>query len=312
MVSRICIRHVNNKFFKKMLKYWQLYVIILLPVLYIIIFRYVPMYGAQIAFKDFIATKGISGSPWVGFKHFERFFNSYQFMRVISNSLIISFYGLIAGFPFPIILALLLNYTNSAKYRKFTQFITYAPHFISTVVIAGMIIQFLSMSGLVNSMIKLLGFEPVLFMSKSQDFSSIFVWSGIWQNTGFESIIYFAALSNISPSLYEAAIVDGATKVQRIRHIDLPGIMPTAVIMLILNSGSILSVGFEKVYLLQNDLNLRTSEVIATYVYKVGIQSPLMDYSLPSAIGLFQSVISLILILTVNAAAKRLQQATLW
>lgn len=292
---------------------WQLYVLIFLPMVYIIIFKYIPMYGAQIAFKDFITTQGFGGSPWVGLKHFERFFNSHDFWRIINNTVILSVYSIAAGFPIPIMLALSLNYVNNHFFKKSVQMVTYAPYFISIVVMVGIILQFLSLNaGMLNAALELLGFERINFMAKPEYFAHIYVWSGIWQTTGFSCIIYLAALSSIDPSLHEAATVDGASKLHRIRHIDIPGIMPIAMILLILNMGHILDLGFEKVLLLQNPMNMRTSEIIDTYVYKVGLQSSIIDFSYASAIGLFKSMVGLILIVTVNKMAQKMNQATLW
>nr|WP_312886549.1 ABC transporter permease subunit [Paenibacillus foliorum] len=298
---------------KKMRKVWRLYVLIALPVLYIIIFKYIPMYGAQIAFKNFIVTKGIWGSEWVGFKHFLRFFDSYEFWRLMSNTIVLSVYSLFASFPFPIILALSLNYVKNQFFKKSVQMITYAPHFISVVVMVGIILELLDpRNGIVNSIIKGLGFEPVSFMGIPEYFKSIYVWSGVWQSVGFSCIIYLAALASIDPSLHEAAVVDGANKVQRMWHIDIPGIMPIAIIILILNTGHMLDIGFEKVLLMQNPLNIRTSEVIDTYVYKVGLASQAMNYSYSSAIGLFKSVINLVLLVAVNKIAQKTKQESLW
>lgn len=303
----------NSKPLVRMRKCWQLYLLIFLPVLYIIIFKYVPMYGAQIAFKNYRIVDGIWKSPWTGFDHFLRFFNSYEFGRLIKNTIVISLYSLAAGFPFPIMLALSLNYVNNVPFKKTVQMVTYAPHFISTVVMVGMLLQFLAhRAGLVNNLLELIGLQRVDFIAKPAYFKSIYVWSGIWQNTGFGCIVYLAALSGIDQSLHEAAIVDGANKLQRMWHIDLPGIMPIAVILLILNSGNILNVGFEKVLLMQNPLNLRSSEVIGTYVYKVGLASASVNYSYPTAIGLFQSTVGLFLIIIVNNIAKRFGETSLW
>ncbi|TBL72501.1 ABC transporter permease [Paenibacillus thalictri] len=296
-----------------MRKVWRLYALIALPLVYIIIFKYVPMYGSQIAFKNFIVTKGIWGSEWVGFRHFIRFFNSYEFWRLLINTIVLSVYSLVAGFPFPIILALSLNYVKNKLFKKSVQLITYAPHFISVVVMVGIIFEMLDpRTGIVNSVMKLLGFPAINFMGVPEYFKSIYVWSGIWQSVGFSCIIYLAALSSIDPSLHEAAVVDGASKIQRMWHIDLPGIMPIAIIMLIMNTGHMLDIGFEKVLLMQNPLNIRTSEVIDTYVYKVGLASAALNYSYSSAIGLFKSVINLILLLAVNKIAQKTKQASLW
>ena len=271
------------------------------------------MFGVQIAFKNFVATKGIWGSPWVGFAHFIRFFSSYQSWRVILNTLAISIYSLIAGFPVPIILALCLNYTQNKTFRKTVQMVTYAPYFISTVVLVGMIMQVLSLrSGAINAIIKSLGGQPINFMGDPDFFRSIYVISGIWQGAGYASIIYLAALSSVNPELHESAVMDGANKFHRLWYIDIPSIMPTTVILLILNCGSILSVGFEKILLLQNPLNLRVSEVISTYVYKVGLASTIPMYSYSTAIGLFTSLIGLILLNIVNRISRNVSDTSLW
>ncbi|MFD0961235.1 ABC transporter permease [Paenibacillus chungangensis] len=290
---------------------YQLYLLVLPTIAYFIIFHYIPIYGAQIAFKDFIAIKGIEGSPWIGFEHFERFFDSYQFWLVLKNTLGINIYELLVAFPAPIVLALLLNALSNARFKKFVQTVTYAPHFISVVVIVGMLNIFLSPhNGIANELMKMFGAEPIFFMGSPEWFKTIFVFSGIWQNIGWSTIIYLAALTSVSPSLHEAAVVDGASKLQRIAYIDLPSILPTIVILLILNIGNFMSVGFEKVYLMQNSLNVDASEIIQTYVYKVGLLNAQYGYS--SAIGLFNSVINFILLLSVNRLAKRLKQNSLW
>jgi putative aldouronate transport system permease protein len=298
---------------KRIRKCWQLYVLLVLPLLYIFLFKYYPMYGAQIAFKDYSAFKGINGSEWVGFKHFIRFFNSYEFGKLMSNTLIISFYSLIAGIPFPIILALSLNYVKNQAFKKSVQMITYAPHFISIVVMVGIILELLDpRNGLVNVILRSLGMESINFIATPEYFSSIYVWSGLWQNVGFSCIIYLAALSGVDPSLHEAAVMDGANKFKRMLHIDLPSILPVMIILLILNTGHVLDLGFEKVLLMQNALNARTSEVIDTYVYKVGLASQAMNYSYSTAINLFKSLIGLVLLITVNQIAKKSKQESLW
>lgn len=294
-------------------KAWQLYLFMLLPAAYFILFKYVPMYGALMAFQNYVPTKGIMGSDWVGFKHFSKFFHSYEFIRIMKNTLYLSVYSLVAGFPFPIILALSLNYVKQKWFKNAAQMITYAPHFISVVVMVGMILQMLDpRTGLINKLLPLLGMEPVGFMGEPGLFMHIVVWSGIWQNVGFSCIVYLAALASIDPSLHEAAVVDGANKLQRMWNIDLPGILPIAVILLILNTGHILDVGFEKVLLMQNPLNLSASEIIDTYVYKVGLASTAINYSYSSAIGLFKSVVSLLLLVAVNKIAKKAGQTSLW
>ncbi len=296
---------------KKIKKHWQLYLLILLPLLYIVIFHYIPMYGVQIAFKDFNVREGITGSPWVGMKHLTRFVTSYNFWRILENNILLSVYGLIAGFPVPIVLALVLNELGNEKYKKTVQMFTYAPYFISTVVIVSMIIQFLSPRiGMINLLLGQFGVENINFMAQPDYFRHIYVWSGVWQGAGYGAIIYLAVLSSIDPSLHEAAIVDGATKLQRIAHINIPGIIPTATILLILNLGQVMSIGFEKAFLMQNSLNIRTSEIIATYVYKMGIIDA--NFSYAASIGLFNSVINLILLVTVNQIARRYSETSLW
>ena len=296
---------------KKILKHWQLYLVISPAIAYIIIFAYVPMYGVQIAFKDFHFSKGMLGSPWVGLKYFTYFFGSPNFSLLIKNTLSLSAYSIIAGFPFPILLAISLNEAGSRIYKKTVQMVTYAPYFISTVIFVSIVFQVLdTRNGILNTLIRLAGGRSVNFMGSPKWFSSIYVWSGIWQATGYTAIIYLAALSGIDPTLHEAAIVDGATKIQRILRIDIPGITPVIVIMLILQSGQIMNVGFEKIFLMQNPLNLRSSEVIATFVYKVGLISG--NYSYSTAVGLFNSVINMFLLVIVNSIARRLGEHSLW
>jgi putative aldouronate transport system permease protein len=275
------------------------------------IYHYIPIYGVQIAFRKYTARRGIWGSRWVGLDNFERFFRSASAWPVIRNTLILSVYSIAAGFPVAIALALFLNSFKHHRYRRVIQSITYAPHFISTVVMCGMLILFLSpRQGVVNMLIKMLGNEPINFMGKSAYWRHIYVWSGVWQSMGWNSIIYFAALSGVSPEYHEAAIVDGATKLQRIRFIDLPFLLPVASMLLILNFGSVLSIGFEKAYALQNDLNLEVSEIISTYVYKVGILQ--RDQSFSTAIGLFNSAVNAVLLLTVNYITGRLSENSLF
>ena len=293
---------------------WQLYLMLLLPVIWLFIFCYLPMTGIQIAFKDFKIRQGIWGSPWVGFENFERFFTSYQFTRVLKNTLLISLYSLVASFPLPIVLALSLNVVRRAAYKKFVQMVTYIPHFISVIVIVGMILQmFNSRIGLYGTVYTALtGQQAPDILSKASAFPHLYVWSGVWQEVGWGSIIYLSALSAVDPALHEAAIVDGASRFKRVLVLDLPTVLPTATIMLIMNAGRIMTIGFEKVYLMQNDLNLTTSEIISTYVYKVSLGPTGGDFSLGAAIGLFNSVINLILILLVNAVTKRMGGTSLW
>lgn len=292
---------------------YQLYLLSLLPLVWLIIFKYVPMYGVIVAFKNFSPSRGILGSPWVGMKYFVRFFESFYFERIMLNTIGINVYELVAGFPVPIILALALNSSLRRGYKKTVQFVVYMPHFISTVVMVGIILRMLSpTTGVTASLLKALGGEPIDFISVPEYFKSIYVWSGVWQNAGWGTIIYLAALSSIDPQLYEAASIDGANRFRQIRHIDIPGILPTIVILLILNTGRMMSIGFEKVFLMQNPLNLESSEVISTYIYKVGLASDFPDFSYGAAIGLFLSVINLIMLVSVNKIAKQLGGTTLW
>lgn len=290
---------------------WDLYIFILPAFVYFVIFHYGPMYGVQIAFKDFMPMRGIMGSPWVGVRHFERFFQTYLFWTVLRNTLVLAFYQLAASFPIPIILALMMNQARTKWFKKTVQTITYAPHFISIVVLVGMMSVLLSpRAGIVNQLIRALGGETVFFMGRAQYFRHLYVWSGVWQTTGWSSIVYLAALSTISPDLHEAAIVDGASKLQRIWHIDLPGILPTAVVLLILNAGNVMRLGFEKAFLMQSALNLEVSEIIQTYVYKLGLLNA--QFSLSAAVGLFNNVINLTLLLMVNYVARKVGQTSLW
>ena len=292
-------------------KHWQYYLLFAVPLLYVIIFGYVPMGGVLLAFKTYRISDGILRSPWAGLRYLEQFFSSPRFWDLLRNTLSLSVYSLVAGFPIPILLALMLNETNSLKFKKTVQMVTYAPYFISTVVMVSIIMQFLDPRiGLANRVIVLLGGQARNFMGQESLFQSIYVWSGIWQNTGYAAIIYIAALSGIDPTLYEAAYIDGASRLQKVIHIDLPGILPTIVILLILSIGSIMNVGFEKVFLMQNPLNLGSSEIIATYVYKIGILSA--QFSFGTAVGLFNSVVNLVLIASVNQVARRIGQTSLW
>ncbi len=300
-----------NKTLIKVKRHWELYLLVLLPVLYLLVFKYIPMIGVQIAFKDFNVIKGIWGSQFVGLKHFHEFFASPNFWLLIKNTIGISFYSLIAGFPVPIVLALALNEVRTGFFKRSVQMITYAPHFISTVVMVSIIILMLSPHvGIVDHFFSLLGMPMTNFLGIPEFFKSIYVWSGIWQEMGYASIIYIAALAGVDPSLYEAARIDGASRWKKIIHIDLPSLIPITVIMLILSLGSVMGVGFEKIYLMQNPLNASSSEVISTYVYKVGLLGA--NFSFSAAVGLFNSVINLILLLTVNFFARKVSETSLW
>ncbi len=292
-------------------KNWALYLMILPVMAYFIIFAYIPMSGVVLAFKDFKVKLGIFGSPWAGLKHFRRFFGGYNFGLLLQNTIGISLYSLLAGFPIPILFALLLNYLKYGRLRKTLQMVSYAPYFISTVVICGMIAIFMDAdTGIFNQIIVALGGESVDFLSNPRYFKSIYVWSGVWQGMGYSSIIYISALAGVDSSLHEAAIMDGATKMQRIWHIDLPGIKSTIVMLLIMQMGSLMNVGFEKVFLLQNDLNMKASDVINTYVYRVGLIQN--NYSYSTAVGLFNSVINMTLVIAANQLSKKLTEESLW
>lgn len=298
-------------FAKNVRKNWILYVMILPVVIYYIVFAYTPMYGVQLAFKNFRIKDGIMGSPWVGLKHFSRFFKSYNFGLLLRNTLGISVYSLVVGFPIPIIFALMLNYIKSKFLKKTVQMVSYAPYFISTVVICGMLSIFMNPdTGILNTILNFFGLPSVDFLAKAEWFKSIYVWSGVWQGMGWSSIIYISALSGVDYELHEAAIVDGASKVQRILHVDLPSIKPTIIMMLILQFGSLMGVGFEKVFLLQNTLNKQAASVISTYVYEVGLINS--DYGYSTAIGLFNSVINMVLLISANMFCKKFADESLF
>ena len=283
---------VKKQSFKAYMKgHYDLYLLLLPAILYTAVFLYIPMYGVLMAFQDYSPVKGIMGSNFVGLKHFKKFFSTYMAKQIISNTVILSGYSLLASFPFPVILALMLNYCVNRRFGKIVQTVTYMPYFISVMVLVGMMNIFFSTNyGVVNTVLQALGIEPFSFMSSEKSFRHMYVWSGIWQGMGYSSVIYFAALSGIDPTLYEAAELDGASKLQRIRYIDLPSIMPTVIIMLIMSAGNLMSIGFEKAYLMQNDRNSGVSEIIATYVYKVGLIDA--RYSFSAAINLFNSAIN--------------------
>ena len=292
---------------------WQLYLFMLIPVAFVLVFSYYPMLGIQLAFKDFDYNLGMWGSEWIGLDHFTKFLDSYMFARVLKNTLVVSLYGLVAGFPIPIIFALLLNSMQNQKYKKVVQTVTYLPHFISTVVMVGIIMQILNpQMGIFGTAWRAMtGSMAPDIMANPDAFPHLYVWSGIWQSVGWSSIVYVAALSGVDSSLYEAAAIDGAGRFKQVIHIDLPAILPTAILLLIMNAGSIMNVGFEKVFLFQNDLNLRTSEIISTYVYKIGLTGQ-NDLGYATAIGLFNSVVNFILIVIVNTISSRVSQQSLW
>lgn len=298
---------------KSFRRHWQLYLIMLPALLYFFVFRYIPMASAVIAFKDYNVIQGVWGSPWVGFKYFDLFFGNPVFWTLIKNTLGLSLYALIVGFPIPIILAICLNEVRDGFFKRFTQLVTYAPYFISTVILVSMTMLLLSPRlGVVNIGLQAIGQPQINFLGRPDLFPSIYVWSGVWQFSGYAAIVYLAALAGIDPQLHDAARVDGASRIQKILHVDIPGIMPVILVILVLNAGSLLAVGFEKVFLLQNPLNLATSEVISTYVYKIGLLNA--NFSFATAVGLFNSVVNMILLVLVNALVKRASDsgAGLW
>ena len=309
--TKTALTRKKGSVLKRLKSDWQLYVLILPAILYLVLFHIIPMYGVQIAFKDFRTSKGIWGSAWVGLKHFRRFVNYPNFWKLVRNTLFISLYSL-ATFPLPVILALLINEVRNVAFKKTVQLITYAPHFISVVVLCSMVTLFLNRSnGVINHVIAALGGERIDFLGSASMFSSVYVWSGAWQNVGWSSILYISALTNISSEMVEAARIDGASRLQIVTRINIPSILPTVIIMLILRCGNVLSVGFEKVYLLQNDLNLDASQIISTYVYEVGLGSG-AQFSYSSAIGLFNNGINILILLLVNRISKAVSSISLF
>lgn len=295
------------------MRHWQLYLLMLLPIAWVIVFKYVPIWGSQIAFKDYKFSTGITGSAWADpfYKHFLNFFTSNQFERLMTNTIGLSLYNIIAGIFPPIILAIALNYCRSKIYGKAVQMITYMPYFISTVLVVSILTQMLSLSGVVNKFIQNAGGKPIQFLSKPGWFKTLYVFSELWQKTGYNAVVYIAALASISPELHEAAIVDGANIWQRILHVDIPGILPTAITLTILACGRILTMGYEKVLLMQNLQNMRASDIISTYVYRIGLAEG-MQFSYSTAIGLFQSVVSLLMLTLVNGLSRKLSDNSLW
>lgn len=287
-----------------------LYLMVLPVIAFYIIFHYAPMYGAQIAFKDFSPLKGIIDSPWVGFKHFQEFFDSYYFWRILRNTLTISVTQLVLGFPAPIILALLINELRNKYFTRTVQTITYMPHFVSMVVICGLIRDFTMDTGVVNTVLKMFGWEPITMLNVPGLFVPVYVLSGIWQEVGWGSIIYLAALTSVDPQLYEAAEIDGAGKMKQVWYITLPSILPTIIVLLILRMGNMLNVGFEKIILLYNPAIYETSDVISSFVYRRGLQD--LSWSFSSAVGLFNSLINFVLLLSANWLSKRLKGTSLW
>ncbi|HEY4571327.1 MAG TPA: ABC transporter permease subunit [Kribbella sp.] len=292
-------------------RHWTLYLLMVVPLIWFAVFKYIPMSNAVLAFKNYNVIRGIWGSPWVGWQNFEMFFHNPVFWTLVKNTFLLSVYTVAASFPIAIILALALNEVRTGLFKRTVQLVTYAPYFISTVVVVSMTILVLSPRlGIVNEGLGFFGVPSIDFLGNPDYFRHIYVWSDVWQTTGYSAVIYLAALAGIDPALHESARIDGASRLQRIRNVDLPGIMPTAVIILILGVGNIMSIGFEKAFLLQNQLNLEQSEIIATYVYKTGLLNA--DFSMATAVGLFNSVINLFLLLFVNFVAKRITGNGLW
>ena len=309
--KEVAVTH-RKQTLRLMRRNWLLYVFLIPALVYVICFEYAPMYGLQIAFKNYSFAKGFSDSKWVGLTWFKTFFNTPRFWDILKNTLRVSVYSMVVSFPFPIILSLCMNNATNMKWKRFAQTITYMPHFISTVVLVGMMsVMFAPGSGIINTILSWFGGSGnTYFMGKANYFPHMYVWSGIWQGMGWGSIIYMAALAGVDPSLHEAAMIDGANKFQRVLHVDLPTIMPTVAIMLIMNCGKLLNVGYEKVYLMQNDLTVTTAEVISTYVYKMGLGNQRYSYS--TAIGLFNNVVSFIFLIIVNKIVKKLSGSGLW
>lgn len=292
---------------------WQLYVMLLIPFIYVVVFMYVPMFGVQIAFRDYLPVDGIWGSEWVGLKHFRRFFSNPQCWDIIKNTFIISVYTQLLNIPFPIILAIAFDYARGRLYKKTVQMVTFLPHFLSTVIVVSMMnLIFDNRTGIVNNLLELAFGTKINFLGNPEYFRSMFVWSGIWQNVGWSSILYISALSGVDPQVHEAAIIDGANKLRRIWHIDLTAIRPTIAIMVIKSMGSVLSVGFDKAYLMQNPLNLQYSEVLSTYEYKMGTAGMVPNYSYAAAIGLMLAVVSFILTMVTNKISRKLSGSGLW
>lgn len=290
---------------------WQLYLFILPVVLFFLIFHYGPMYGIVIAFKRYSISKGIIESPWVGLTYFKRFFDSSMFWELLRNTLVLSFYQLLVFFPFPVCLALILNHLRRERFKKFVQTVTYAPHFISLVVMSGMLYLFTSpTSGIVNIVLNKLGKDSIYFMASEQWFRHLFVFSHVWQHSGYQAIIFLAALTAVDPTHYEAASIDGATKIQKILFIDIPAIMPTLVTVLLLQVGRMMNVDTQKALLMQTATNLSTSEIIGTYVYKIGLIDAQFSYS--TAINLFQTIVNLTILIFVNRMSRRLTHESLW
>lgn len=309
-VNPVLVKTRGARIKKRLKESKYLYLLFALPFLYFIVFKYGAMAWLLLAFKDFNARVGLWGSEWVGFAHFRAFFETPDFWRLLRNTVLLSVYNLIFSFPVPIILALMINEVQQKHFKKAVQSITYLPHFFSTVIICGMLVNFLTTDGLINNLIVALGGSPISFLTEPKWFRTIYIVSGVWQSAGWGSIMYLAALTGIDPQLYESAVIDGATKFQQMRYISLPSISPIISIQLLLSIGGILSVGYEKIILLYNGATYETADVISTYVYRRGLQGA--DYGYGTAVSLFQSVISLVLIVASNKIAAKLGETSLW
>lgn len=303
-------RMTGQQRWKRIKKCKYLYIILIIPMLYYFFFHYMPMYGVLIAFKDYNIGKGVWGSTWVGLKHFRKFLMDTYFWKLVRNTLLLNIYGLLWGFPIPILLAIMLNEVKHSKFKRLIQTVSYLPHFISTVVVCGMVVNFLSLDGILNQLLESLGFEKTQFLMYPQYFRTIYTASGIWQSCGWTSIIYLAALTGVDQEILEAAMIDGANRWQRIRHVTLPAITPTISIMLIMQLGKLMTLGYEKILLLYNGSTYETADIISTYVYRRGILSN--DFSYATAVGLFQSVVGVILLVVANKVSKRLSETSLW
>ncbi len=297
------IDHLRNE--------WQIYVMLIPTVIWLLVFLYKPMYGLQIAFKDYSIFRGVAASPWIGLEHFETLFGSDQFLRALRNTIYISLYSLLIGFPVPILLALMFNEVLNPLFKKSAQTIVYLPHFISTVIIAGIVITAFSPSaGIVNTVIGWFGYDPIYFLTKPEWFRPIFIGTTIWQEAGFQSIVYLAAIAGVSPTLYESAVVDGASRWQMMWKITIPSILPTIIIMLIIRIGNMLEVSFEMIIVLYQPATYETADVVNTYIYRQGLQNG--QYDIAAAAGLFNAVVAFVLVMAANTISKRYSRTSLW
>lgn len=300
-----------DRFVDSIKRDWQLYLMLLPTIVWLLVFLYKPMYGLQVAFKDYSVFRGVADSAWIGFEHFKTLFGNDQFIRAIKNTFIISFYSLLIGFPMPILLALMFNEVLNQLFKKTSQTIVYLPHFISSVIIAGIVIAgFSPSSGVVNTFLEWLGFEPIYFLTKPEWFRPIFIGSTIWQEAGFQSIVYLAAIAGVSPTLYESAVVDGASRWQMMWKITLPSILPTILIMLIIRIGNLLEVSFEMIILLYQPATYQTADVVNTFIYRQGLLGG--QYDLAAAAGLFNAVVAFILVMTANTISRRYSNTSIW